>query len=91
MAKVVVTMKIMPQSPEIDLSSIEDKISFVIRSFEGSSISFEKQPIGFGLVALILKFSIDEAKGGTDEIENKLKEISGVQSVEVTMVSRALG
>ncbi len=91
MAKVIVTMKIMPEGPETDLSSIEEDISFVIRSFEGSSINFEKQPIGFGLVALIVKFAIDESKGGTEEIENKLKEISGVQSVEVTMVSRALG
>ena len=33
----------------------------------------------------------EEEKGSTAELEEKLKEIEGVQSVEVTDVRRALG
>ena len=38
----------------------------------------EQEPIAFGLKALKIIFVMDEAKGSTDELESKIKEIEGV-------------
>ncbi len=90
MAKVIVTMKLMPESPDVNLGSIENESKNVISQFGGKFQSAEKEPIGFGLVAIILKFSVDESKG-TDEIESAMCKINGVESAQTTMTSRAMG
>lgn len=90
MAKVIVTFRIMPESPEVDLNILEKKANELI-SKTGTVMESKKEPIGFGLVALIVKFNMDESKGSTDELENEIKKINGVESVEVIAVSRAFG
>jgi len=90
MTKVIVTMKLMPESPEVDLAKIEQAIHSAIAKFDGKFQSSEKQPIGFGLVSLIIKFSMDE-KFGTDDAEAEICKIEGVESAQTTMTSRALG
>ena len=47
--------------------------------------------IGFGLVALHVKFNMDEKKGSTDPIEDLIRNTEGVESVEVIAISRAFG
>lgn len=89
-AKMIVTMKVMPESPEVNLENIEKQAQDMILSFGGKFLSAEKQPIGFGLVSLIIKFSADETNG-SDFFEEELKKIPGVESTQVTMMSRALG
>tara|TARA_Y100000310_G_scaffold345857_1_gene471552 strand:+ start:4599 stop:4877 length:279 start_codon:yes stop_codon:yes gene_type:complete len=92
MAQVIITLKIMPTSPEVDLSIVEEGASKEIIAFAGEGeIKAEQEPIAFGLKALKLLFVMDEAKGATDELENKIKEIEGVNSVEVVDVRRAIG
>lgn len=90
MAKVIVTMKLMPESPEVDLAKIESDTHKVIEKFSGKFQSAERQPIGFGLVSLIIKFSMDE-NFGTDDAEAEMCKIEGVESAQTTMTSRALG
>lgn len=90
MAKVIVTMKLMPESPDVSLAHIEAEAKKVIVSFEGKFQSAEKQPIGFGLVSLIIIFSLDETKG-TDDVEAAMCKVDGIESAQTTMTSRALG
>ncbi|MBN2421367.1 elongation factor 1-beta [Candidatus Woesearchaeota archaeon] len=90
MAKAIITMKLMPESPEVDLIKVEENSKKVLEQFEGKMQSAERQPIGFGLVALILKFVVDE-KHGTDAIESEMCKIEGVESAQTTMTSRAMG
>lgn len=92
MARVVVTLKIMPNSPGIELSKIEAEAKKEIVDF-CSSNEFKTQiePIAFGLKALKVLFVMDESKGSTEALENKISEIEGVESVEVTDVRRAIG
>jgi len=92
MANVVVTLKIMPQNPSIDLSKIEHEAKTEIVNF-CSSKEFKTQiePIAFGLKAINIFFVMDESKGSTEALENKIAQIHGVESVEVTDVRRAIG
>ena len=92
MAQVVVTLKIMPESPESDLSLIKNRAKEQIKKFTGNTeIKAEIEPIAFGLKALKLFFVMDESRGSTEELENKIRQIKAVNSVETVDVRRAIG
>ena len=91
MAEVIITLKIMPNSPEIDLSKIEEEAKKKVDAFEGEVGKVEEIPVAFGLKSLNIIFVMDEQKGSTDKLEEEIEDIEGVQSVEVTDVRRAIG
>ncbi len=91
MAKVVVTMRIMPEDPSVNLDKIKDEATKIISDMKGEVGKVEIQPIAFGLNAVMIYFIRDESLGGTSEIEKKLSEIKGVDSAEVTDVRRTVG
>ena len=91
MADVIITLKIMPESPETDLKKITETASEIIKSYEGEVGRVEERPLAFGLKELILIFVMDEKKGSTENLENEVAKIESVQSVEVTDVRRAIG
>ena len=92
MARVVVTLRIMPQNIDTDLSKIESEVKKEIVKFCNSQEFKTKiEPIAFGLKALDIIFVMDEDKGSTEELENSIGDINGVESVEVTDVRRAIG
>ena len=91
MAKVVITMKIMPESPDVDLEVVETEATKLCSKFGAEVGKKEIEPVAFGLKALILYMIADEEKGGTDDLEEGITKIKGVNSVEVTGVTRALG
>ena len=91
MAYVIVTLKIMPEGVDVSLTDLETSSKTLIEKYGGRMQRVEKEPIGFGLVALKMTFSMDENKGSTDALEDQLKEITGVMNVEVINVGRALG
>ena len=92
MAKVVVTIKIMPESPSVNLEAVQKTALSKIEKFAGKTEhKIEIEPIAFGLKALKIIFVMDESQGSTEPIENSVSEIKGVMSVEVTDVRRAIG
>ncbi|MBU1975338.1 MAG: elongation factor 1-beta [Nanoarchaeota archaeon] len=92
MANAIITLKIMPEAPDTDLEAIKEKANKILYSEVGEGDrKAEIEPIAFGLNALNLMFVMDEAKGSPDPIADKVKEIEGVQSAEVTDVRRAIG
>ena len=91
MAKVVVTFRIMPQNTDVDLSILETEAKKEIFDFCASTeFRTNVEPIAFGLKALSIIFVMEEAKGSTEELEKKISQIDGVESVEVTDVRRAV-
>ena len=87
MARVVVTLKIMPEDVEVDLEGLFEKIKKVIP--EGTDVrAHEIVPIAFGLKAIRMNVARDESLGGTDDIEAAITAIDGVSQVEVEMLSR---
>jgi len=92
MTDVVISMKIMPESPDIDLKELSENCLNAIKKFSGlDNNKVEEEPIGFGLKAIKIMFVMDEAKGGTDDLEEEVGKLVGVQSVEITDVRRAIG
>ncbi|MBI1935122.1 elongation factor 1-beta [Candidatus Woesearchaeota archaeon] len=92
MAQVVVSIRIMPKGTEIDMSVLESSAKKEIIDFCNSKeFKTDVQPIAFGLNALNIIFVMDESKGSTEILEQKIAEIDGVESVEVTDVRRAVG
>ena len=87
LARVVMTLRIMPEDVEVDLDDLLEKIKNVIP--EGTDIgATETQPVAFGLKALRMNLARDESMGGTDDIEEAISTIEGVSQVEVERVSR---
>lgn len=91
MAEVAIKMKILPESVEVDLSKLKKACEKEIKAFGGEVHKVEEQPIAFGLKALEFMFILDESKGGTDPLEEKLVALPGVRSAEVTDVRRMFG
>ena len=91
MAQVIVSLKIMPKSPEINLESIEAKAKEIIVSKVGEGeMKVEIMPVAFGLNTLNIIFVMNE-DNKLEPIEDSIKEIRGVNSVEVIDVRRASG
>jgi elongation factor 1-beta len=75
MGMVALELKIMPESPEVDLEKLKVEISKKIK-IQDSKI----EPIAFGLKALKILVVIPDKETG--DIETKIKEIKGVSEVE---------
>jgi len=84
---VAATLKIMPSDIDVDLNSINDKISKIVEKF-GRVNNFEIKPIAFGLKSLEVVILLNDSTGGIDKIESEIKKISGVSEIEVTDVTR---
>ena len=64
MANVVATVKMMPESPDVDLNKVEADAKKKIIDFAGEGdMKIEQEPIAFGLKALKIIFIMDESKG----------------------------
>ena len=91
MARVVVTLTINPDSPDVDLAALEEKAKKEVADYGGDVGRVEHEPIGFGLKALKIIFIMDESKGSPDALEQKIGALTGVASVRVTDVRRTIG
>jgi translation elongation factor aEF-1 beta len=90
MGTALVIIKIMPESPDSNLEKIQERAKQIVEEQGGKKPSTKTEPIAFGLNAILLNFALDESLS-IDDIENPLKEISEVSSVEVIDFRRAFG
>lgn len=88
MARVVLTIRILPKEAGADLDGLRKRIeaslprgTYVHRTSE--------EPIAFGLVALVADVVMPEEEGGSEVVENAIKSVDGVSSIQVLMVRRA--
>jgi elongation factor 1-beta len=87
MSKVAAKIKVMPQSPEVDLDALEEQLEDALP--EGAKINgFERDDVAFGLVALLPTVIVPDDAGGTDAVEEAFAEVDDVESVEVQSVGR---
>lgn len=92
MANAIVTLKIMPESPETDLTVLENGALEFIEAFAGKGdTKTEVEPVAFGLKALKITFIMDEKLGSPEELEKQISGMDHVNSVEITDVRRAIG
>ena len=85
-----VKIKIMPTSPEVELKTIEITAKSLIEKKGGKNCKFEEEPIAFGLKAVIVYFVWPE-EIELEALENELKAIEDVSSVQVIDMRRVFG
>ncbi len=91
MAKVIITLRIMPKNIDIDLSVLEKEAVKEIEKFGGNIGKITQEPIAFGLKALMISFFSDESKSNLDPLEESISKIKNVESADVVEVRRAVG
>jgi elongation factor 1-beta len=92
MAKAIVSFRVMPESPDVDMKALEELCLQKVKDFAGEcETRVEIEPIAFGLKALKIKFVMDEDLGSTEPLEISISEIEDVSSMEILDVRRAIG
>ncbi len=87
MGKVAARMKVMPQSPEVDLDDLQDRLEDSLP--EGAKINrVDRENVAFGLIALMPTVIVPDDAGGTEAIEEAFSGVEGVESVAVDEVGR---
>ena len=83
MGSVAVIMRVMPESPDIDLEQLKKALKAKLPGIQDMQI----ESIGFGLKAIKLAAVINDCGGETDAIEMSLNEIAGVERAEIIEVT----
>jgi len=91
MAKVMVVIRVMPESADINLKELEEEVKKEVTDFGGDVTKVDTIPIAFGLSALDIEFFMDESLGATDPLEEKLSKLENVTSASTTSVRRTVG
>ncbi|GGL54711.1 elongation factor 1-beta [Halocalculus aciditolerans] len=87
MGKVAARIKVMPQSPDVDLDDLTERLESALP--EGAKISrTDREDVAFGLVALFPTVIIPDEAGGTEAVEEAFGGVDGVESVDVDEVGR---
>jgi translation elongation factor aEF-1 beta len=89
MGKVIVQARVMPENLKTDMEDLKSKVKDVISS-HGDFGTAKDVPIAFGLRALVFSFILEDKEGVMGAVEEELKAIPGVQSLDVIDVRRAL-
>ena len=87
MGKVAAKIKVMPNSPEVDLDDLQDRLEESLP--QGAKIrGFQRDDVAFGLVALLPTVIVPDGAGGTEAVEEAFTDVDGVESVSVENVGR---
>ena len=79
MGEVVNTLKVMPESPEVDLEALKAAITDAMPA-DAELHEITEEPIAFGLVAL----NVEDGEGGTGPTEEAIIALADVASAEIT-------
>jgi len=85
MADVIVGLRILPKTVDVDLDKLEKHIEQLIKP-EG----MKREPIAFGLVAIHVTKIIPDAGGELEKLKEKLKTIPEIGEIDVTGLTRSL-
>jgi elongation factor 1-beta len=78
MGNVAIIMKIMPESPDVNLEALKSAIKAAVPVSD-----IREEPIGFGLVALKAAIVVPDKAGAPDEVEAALRNLEGLGSAEI--------
>lgn len=92
MARAIITFKIMPESPEVNLTAIKDKaLAIAKKSGAVGNMQSKEEPIAFGLKAVLILAMYNVEGTDFELIAGRMAEIKDVQSAEVAKMDLALG
>jgi elongation factor 1-beta len=87
MTRLIARIRILPSEAD---SNLEVIIKTLIQSPPNGIVMKQhvKEPIAFGLYAIIADFVLDDAEGEMDRLEDSIKSVPGVGEIEVLFMSR---
>lgn len=87
MTRLIARIKILPSDAESDLEGIIKTLS---QSPPNGIVMKQhiKEPLAFGLYAIVADFVLDDAEGEMDRLEDSIKSVPGVGEIEVLFMSR---
>ena len=87
MARIILVAKILPTGTEINLDDVISSIKENLK--DGIELKrFEKEPLAFGLEFIKAQFTLDDAEGQMQSLEDSVKSVQGVSEFEVLNMSR---
>jgi elongation factor 1-beta len=87
MANVIAVIKVMPENADTNMQKLQSAISKKLPP----KITIKKaeiEEIAFGIKALKLSLMLPDETGGTDVVEDVIRNVKGVSDVQVEFVSR---
>ena len=92
MARAIITFKVMPESPDVDLEPIKTKC-LEIAKVAGAvgEMQTKEEPIAFGLTAVLVLGMYQVEGSDFEAIAGKMTEVENVQTAEVAKMDLALG
>jgi elongation factor 1-beta len=79
MGSVALIIRVMPESPEVDLEKLKEEIRKRIKGLN----DMQEEPIGFGLKALKIAVVVNDTGGESDAVEQEVNDIEGVERAEI--------
>lgn len=87
MSRLIVRIKVLPEDVTTDLDKLSDEINKSLP--DGITIkAVRKDPIAFGLNALLIDFAMEDKEGQMDKLEDGLKNKEGVSEIQIMNLSR---
>lgn len=88
MARLIARVKVLPADAEINLDGVTESLKTSVP--EGMELKqYAKEPIAFGLHAIVADFMLDDSEGQMDKLEDAIKSVDGVGEIEVMNISRS--
>jgi elongation factor 1-beta len=78
MGDVAIILKIMPESPDVDLEALKSEIKEAVAVHD-----IVEEPIGFGLSALKVAVVVPDQEGVADAVQDKITAINGVEHADI--------
>lgn len=93
MSNAIITFKIMPESPDVDLEAVKEEAMNVAKENGAKGdMQSDINPIAFGLKELLI-YAMYEVSDSADfdGIAEKMQAIEGVNSAEIAKMDLAMG
>ena len=86
MGDVMVQLRVLPESVEIDLGVLKNEITNVIDKLCKIN-EIKEEEIGFGLSALMFSVIVPDEEGKIDSVETAISSVQGVSQVDTRDVT----
>jgi len=87
MGKVIITLRVLPESPDVDINYILEEVKKEISRIGGSYLQHSIKPFAFGINSIEIKFTYPDKEFKEEELIEKINSIQGVSSAEVINVT----